>query len=77
MKTMAGQHSAGGPDATHAFKNHLAIIIGFSELLLAELPEDSGHRKDVQEINKAAHEALALLAEVLPETCPNSDKAGL
>lgn len=52
---------------SHSFKNHLAIIIGFSELLLAELSQDSPHRKDVQEIHKAGHEALALLARVIPE----------
>lgn len=63
---MSGQ-PPGGSDASHSFKNHLAIIIGFSELLLAELPQDSPHRKDVQEIHKAGHEALALLARVIPE----------
>ena len=54
-------------DAVHTFKNHLAIIVGFSDLLLADLPQDSPHRKDVQEINKAGHEALKLLASIFPK----------
>lgn len=57
----------GSPDPVHSFKNHLAIVIGFSDLLLSELPQDSPHRKDVQEINKAGHEALELLSRVFPE----------
>lgn len=58
--------AGGEPDVIHAFKNQLAIIIGFSDLLLSELPEDSPHRRDVAEINKAGHQALALLARVFP-----------
>lgn len=50
----------------HSFKNHLAIIIGFSDLLLSEMPADDPRRKDVAEINQAGHEALALLARVFP-----------
>lgn len=54
-------------DPVHAFKNHLAIVVGFSELLLSELPPDSAHRKDVLEIYKAGREALALLATLFPK----------
>lgn len=56
-----------GLDPLHAFKNYLAIIIGFSDLLLAELPEASQHRKDVAEIHKAGHEALTLLTSMFPK----------
>lgn len=52
---------------SHAFKNHLAIVIGFSELLLSDLPPESPHRKDVREIHKAGQEALALLARLFPD----------
>lgn len=52
------------PDSLHTFKNHLATIIGFSELVLSELPADSVHRKDLEEIRKAGQEALALLASL-------------
>ena len=47
--------------ALHAFKNHLAIIIGFSDLLLSELQDGDPKRNDILEIHKAAHAALALL----------------
>lgn len=42
----------------HRLKNKLAVILGFCELLLSELPEDSPHRADVQQIMEAARAAL-------------------
>ena len=55
----------GESPAVHAFKNQLAIIIGFSDLLLSDLPESDPKRNDILEINRAAHAALALLNEEL------------
>ena len=47
-------------------KNHLAVIVGFRELLLAETPpEDSGH-EDLQEINHAARELMTIFERELP-----------
>lgn len=43
----------------HSLNNQLAIIIGFSDLMLAEMPADHPHRNDTTEINKAARVALA------------------
>lgn len=48
-------------DPVHMFKNHLAIVVGFADLLLSEMDEADPRRKDVLEIHKAAHAALALL----------------
>ncbi len=48
----------------HTFKNHLAIIIGFSDLLLSEMSADDPRRKDVAEINKAGRDALAALQDL-------------
>ena len=55
------------PDVIHTFKNHLAIVIGFSDLLLSEMAADDQRRKDVMEINKAGHAALALLTSLMRE----------
>ena len=50
----------------HDFKNQLAIIRGFSEILLAEsLAGDPRHR-DVEEIYRASVTALALLERLYP-----------
>ena len=49
------------PSAVHALKNHLAVIIGYSDLLLSEMSGDDPRRKDVTEIQIAATEALALV----------------
>ena len=44
------------PVAVHALSNHLAVILGFIELVLSETPMDDPRRSDLQEIQAAAHE---------------------
>lgn len=51
----------------HDFKNQLAIIRGFAEILVAETPADDPRRRDLEEIHKAAVTALKLLADVYPD----------
>jgi hypothetical protein len=47
-------------DTEHAVKNHVAVIVGFSELLLGQIePEDSRHG-DVAEIHRAARELMTI-----------------
>jgi hypothetical protein len=50
----------------HDFKNQLAIICGFSEILIAEARPDDPRRQDLEEIHKAAVTALGLLAHMYP-----------
>jgi len=45
----------------HDMKNMLGIVIGYSNLLLDEIPADDPKRGDVDEIRKAGENALALL----------------
>jgi signal transduction histidine kinase len=45
----------------HDLKNMLGIVIGYSNLLLDELPEQDARRTDVDEIRKAGEAALALV----------------
>ena len=52
--------------ARHDFKNQLAIIRGFAELLLAESSPGDRQRRDLEEIYKAAVSALALLDRLYP-----------
>ena len=51
----------------HDFKNHLGIILGFSEILLAEAAAGDPRRGDFEEIHKAAKTALNLLARLYPD----------
>jgi signal transduction histidine kinase len=46
----------------HNLKNHLAIILGFTELLLQESAPDDPRREDFQEIHKAAAAAVRLVS---------------
>jgi signal transduction histidine kinase len=57
----------GDDKARHDFKNQLAIIQGFTEILLAETAAGDPHRRDLEEIHKAALTALSLLAHLFPE----------
>ena len=50
----------------HDFKNQLAIIRGFAEILLAEAAAGDPRRRDLEEIHKAAVNALDLLARMYP-----------
>jgi hypothetical protein len=45
----------------HQFKNHLAVIVGFCDLLLDEIPPADQKHIDLQEMRKAAEAAMALL----------------
>jgi hypothetical protein len=45
----------------HRLKNQLAIILGFAELLLEEMPADDPHRTDLEHILRAAKSALGEL----------------
>jgi signal transduction histidine kinase len=47
----------------HDLKNLLGIIIGYSALLLDEMPGDDSRRADIGEIHKAGEGALALLED--------------
>ena len=58
----------------HDFKNQLAIMRGFSEILLADLASGDPHRADLQEIHTAAITALSLLDKLYPAA---SDAASL
>lgn len=51
-----------GGSVQHTLMNYLAIILGFSELLLQDLPVNDQHRADVEEIHKAAKAALQLVS---------------
>ena len=55
----------------HDFKNQLAIIRGFAEILLAETDVTDPRHRDLQEIYKAAVTALELLDRLFP-TAPDT-----
>jgi hypothetical protein len=42
-------------------KNYLGIVIGYSNLLLEELPPEDPRRTDIDEIRKAGEAAIALV----------------
>lgn len=50
------------PDAEHTLRNHLAIILGYAELLLQDAEPDDPRRDDFEEILKAARAAVQLVS---------------
>jgi hypothetical protein len=48
-------------DSIHALSNHLAVILGFVELVLSETGPDDPRRMDLIEIRDAAVEAARIL----------------
>ena len=69
LRTAAGECSGTTPGRMldvaeeHAMKNHLAVVLGFCELLLSEMPGADPRRPDVEEIHRAATAAVAILAQ--------------
>ncbi len=54
---------AGG--ISHDFNNLLSVILGYSEMLLAEIPEKKGHRQPVEQIHEASVRAKELTGQLL------------
>ena len=53
--------------AVHALSNHLAVILGFIELVLSQTTPDDPRRKDLQEIRAAAKEAARIIGRPIDE----------
>jgi hypothetical protein len=51
--------------AVHALSNHLAVILGFIELVLAETKPDDPRRADLIEIRDAAVEMAKIIGRPL------------
>lgn len=65
---------SGDGSIRHDFKNQLAIIRGFAEMLLQEAGTDDPRRSDFEEIRKAADAALGLLRQLrFQEEAPHRD----
>jgi hypothetical protein len=48
----------------HLLKNHLAVIVGFCDLLIADTPDSDPRKADLLEVHKAARDAMAVMPEV-------------
>ena len=57
----------------HDMKNHLGIILGYSRLLLEELPPEDARRSDIDEIRRAGEAAIALL-ELWASAAPGGER---
>jgi signal transduction histidine kinase len=54
---------AGG--IAHDFNNLLSIILGYTDIVIESLPEDSQNASDLQEVYKAASRAKDLVSQIL------------
>jgi len=74
---MSDANAKGETEIIHRMKNHLCIILGFCDLLLADFPPPDAHHQDLAEIMKAAQEALAMMPEFAARLRPvTGDVAG-
>jgi hypothetical protein len=64
MEATVGQLSPDDGRALHRLKNHLSIVLGFSELLLNEMPPSDSRHADLREIHAAAEAAMRALSEI-------------
>ena len=54
---------SGDVDVMHRLKNHICIVVGFCELLLAETPDGDPRRADLIEMHAAAMAAIAIMSD--------------
>ncbi len=54
---------AGG--VAHDFNNLLSVILGYSQFIVSDLPAESQHRADVQQISEAGERARTLVRQLL------------
>jgi hypothetical protein len=51
----------------HTLKNHLAVILGYCELLLAETPPSDPRHADLLEMQRAAKTVMTMFAREADE----------
>ena len=51
------------PEAIHRLSNHLMVILGFIELMLADTPPDDPRRNDLIEVRSAVVAAAKLVGQ--------------
>ena len=61
---MSESDLASESDLVHRLNNHLCIIVGFCDLLLADFPSDDQRHADLLEVRKAARDAMAMMPEI-------------
>ena len=61
---MPEQQPSPAQKALHDIGNHLAIAVGFADLLLESIPPDDARHADVLEVRNAAHAAMKLIPEL-------------
>lgn len=50
-------------ETEHALKNHMAIILGYCELMMADTPRDDPRYGDILEMHRAATAVLVLFTQ--------------
>ena len=69
-----GEHSDDGNRVLiHDFRNLLAVIVNYCELIAEETGEPEAVRADIQEINVAAERAIALTEKLRRPPAPDPD----
>jgi hypothetical protein len=51
-------------EVVHQLKNHLAIIVGYCDLLIADTADDDPRKADLLDVHKAARDAMAVMPDV-------------
>ena len=50
-------------ETEHTLKNHLAVILGYCELLLSEAPAEDPRQLDLAEMHRAATAMMSIVRE--------------
>ncbi len=63
-------------EVAHEFGNLLTVMLGYSELLLADLPSDGSNTAYLEQLHRAAERASSLTTQVLGRSRSKGDESG-
>ena len=59
----------------HDLKNQLGIVLGYAELILADMDHNHPLRADLEEIRKVGEQAMALVVELGESTSSSTSES--
>lgn len=51
-------------EVVHRLKNYLSVVLGFSDLLLQDVPDDDPRHADLMALRQAAQDAMSVTAQL-------------
>lgn len=61
---VTGHHDGQEPEVLHCLKNHLAIVLGYCDLLLEDFPANDPRHSDLVALRQTAQDAMSMTPQL-------------